>query len=563
MNKAAKLLIIFGFLLTTLLCSLFSVYGFNTDFGRVTSSAVKIETDQGMLSGLLYRPVDSGSEKFPAIVVAHGISESAQILSGFGLELSRVGFVVLCLDLPGHGGSDGSISQGQQDPALGIDVAVNYLSNLPYVDSTQIGLVAHSLGAGAVRAANTKLSNVQSSVLIGGGLGAAAIGEEYGSLNATFPKNVLLIVGEYDVLFNITQLITKDLLGFFGTSGVIRQDVLYGDFTAQTARKLVVPQTTHLFESLDPVAIQQTTVWMQQTLKTKQDYEIQFGLIYQYREIAQAVSVLALVGLILFAFYPVAALPKEKPKIQDQGVYGSHWKIRLVWFALNLILFFPLIAIGFVIGFPPLVFGSSIAWWLLLLALIGLAVFGMVHLRSIHRKVSIADTIRQNLPSARILVVGVILFLVLVAVTSCLQFLGLNLKIVAPIFQEFASIRRVLVFLAFLPFFLPFFFVQQLYLVSSDFLKSGKMDYVKAVLISVSPFILFLGVNFLPKVFFDFWVIPSFGGFLIEILWLLIPIFMLATFCSLYFFRQTGNLALGTIFNTLLLAWIAATVFPF
>jgi len=89
------------------------------------------------------------------------------------------------------------------------------------------------------------------------------------------------------------------------------------------------------------------------------------------------------------------------------------------------------------------------------------------------------------------------------------------------------------------------------------------MDYVKFVLISISPFILFLGVNFLPKVFFDFWVIPSFVGFLIEFLWLLIPIFMLATFCSLYFFRQTGNLALGTIFNTLLLAWIAATVFPF
>jgi dienelactone hydrolase len=233
MVKRIKFLIVFSILFTILLLSLFSVSNFNTDFGKVTYSTIMIETDYGQLTGLLYKPTKLENQQFPGIVVAHGISESAQILSGLGLELSRAGFVVICLDLPGHGGSDGSINQGGQDPALGIDDAVNYLSNLSYVDSTRIGLVGHSLGAGAVRAANTKLSNVNSLVLIGGGVSDAASGIEYGPFNATYPKNVLVVIGKYDVLFDIPELINKNLLSSFNTTGPIQQEIIYGDLNSQ------------------------------------------------------------------------------------------------------------------------------------------------------------------------------------------------------------------------------------------------------------------------------------------------------------------------------------------
>lgn len=127
MKKTVKLFVTFNVLLIVFFFSLFSVYTFNTDFGRIESNSVEIETEHGVLRGLLYRPVNYVNNQFPAIVV---VSESAQILSGLGLELSRVGFVVLCLDLPGHGSSAGSINQGQEDPTLGIVDAVNFLSNL-------------------------------------------------------------------------------------------------------------------------------------------------------------------------------------------------------------------------------------------------------------------------------------------------------------------------------------------------------------------------------------------------------------------------------------------------
>jgi dienelactone hydrolase len=560
MKKALKLLAAFSVLLSVFLCSLISAYVFNTDFGKVERISVKICTDGEILTGLLYRPADCEGKQFPAIVVAHGISESAQMLSSFGLELCRGGFVVLCLDLPGHGGSDGFINQGQQNPALRIDEAVNYLSDLPYVDSTRIGLVGHSLGAGAVRAAATKLSNVQASVLVGGGVGGAATSSEYGYLNATYPKNTLVIIGKYDVLFDLTALANKDLLELFNTTDLIKPDVVYGDFSSQTARKLIVPQTTHLFESLDAAAIIQTTAWMQQTL-ADQTCKSQLCLIYQYREIAQALSVLTLVGLVLFAFYPIAALLKLKQKTCIQNTSPPRWKAYLAWFVVNLSLFFPLIAFGFVIPFPPLIFGSAIAWWLLLLAII--SIFFYKRIDASNEKTSVVNLIKQNLPTKKTLLVAVALFLVAVAVTSCLQAIGLSLKIIAPIFQEFASLRRVLVFLEFLPFFYPYFVAQQLYLLPKDYCQKRKRDYLTIIFVTVSPFLLFLALNFLPKTLFDFWIIPSFAGFLIEFLWLMVPIFIITTFCSIYLYNRTKNFVLGTIFNMLILAWIAATVFPF
>ncbi len=339
MKKAKSRVIVFAILSAVLLCSLYSASALNTDFGGVIVSIEAIDSDFGVLTGLLYRPADSEGQLLPAVVVAHGISESSQVLSGLGLELARAGFVVLVLDLPGHGGSDGYINQGQNSPSLGLPAAVDYLSGLSYVDSARIGLVGHSLGAGAVRAANTELDNVQSTVLIGGGVGDAAAGDQYGSLNATYPKNVLVIVGEYDVLFDMESLVNRDLSGLFNTSGPVQPGVLYGSFQSQSARKLIVPPTTHLFESLDPTAIQQVTAWMQQTLKTDEAPTNQ-SLIYQCRELAQVFALLAVFGLVLLAYTPIVAFPAKSqaesgfPNVDDAAaenvsavVYPKHCPI--------------------------------------------------------------------------------------------------------------------------------------------------------------------------------------------------------------------------------------------
>ncbi len=158
------------------------------------------------------------------------------MMSSLGLELARRGFVVLCLDLLGHGQSGGTVQDGVNEPSFGVTAAVQYLKAQPFVNSSAIGLIGHSLGGGAVRAAAAEDGQIEAVVLIAGGLGDVAQGPEYGTLNSTFPKNLLVIVGKYDVLFNLTDLAAKVLPSAFGTNQTVVPNVLYGGFESQTAR---------------------------------------------------------------------------------------------------------------------------------------------------------------------------------------------------------------------------------------------------------------------------------------------------------------------------------------
>jgi dienelactone hydrolase len=539
----------------------------NSDFGQVRVSTVKIDSDYGKLNGLLYQPGDFVKNRvYPAVVIAHGISESAEMMSSLGLELSRNGFVVFCVDLPGHGGSDGTIDQIVDDSTLGVRAVIDYLSNQSYVNSSQIGLIGHSLGAGAVRVANAKSSSVQATILIGGGVGAAAQGAQYGELNATFPKNVLIIIGQYDVLFNISQLTSTDLLALFNSKDPILIGEVYGDFKSQTAREIITPVTTHLFESIDPTVVTESVNWMKNALASI-DSEVGSSKdqIYPVREIALVSALALLLAVILMAYFPVASLLRFKPNESSflEQRSGKKWKSYLVWGALNLTLFFPMVALGLVIHVPPLIFGSSIAWWLLVSGLLGLLILSKTRLGSSFDNLSLVQTVRQSLLAKKDVLIALCLFLLFLFIVSSLQTFDVKLKMVAPIFQGFASLRQVFAFLLFLPFFITYFIVEQLFLLKDEFRQRGTVDYLEIVFVKISPFVMLLGINFLPKVIFGIWIIPSFAGFIIEFLWLMIPIFVITAVSTLWFFRRTHNLATGALFNTLVLAWIAATVFPF
>ena len=92
----------------------------NSDFGKLAVNTVVLNDGDKELNGLLYRPAyASADNRVPAIVIAHGISESKDMMSSLGLELSRRGFVVLCLDLLGHGQSGGTVEDGTNEPTYG------------------------------------------------------------------------------------------------------------------------------------------------------------------------------------------------------------------------------------------------------------------------------------------------------------------------------------------------------------------------------------------------------------------------------------------------------------
>jgi len=118
----------------------------------VTVKNMSWETASGeSMSALLFKPNGvSADQKAPAIVVSHGWWNNKEMQDANYVELARRGYVVLSIDMYGHGDSDyltSDITLG----GTGMYDGVKLLAALPYVDTSKIGVSGHSNGA---RAAN-------------------------------------------------------------------------------------------------------------------------------------------------------------------------------------------------------------------------------------------------------------------------------------------------------------------------------------------------------------------------------------------------------------------------
>ena len=122
-------------------------------FGKVTIKDLRWETPSGhMLSALLLVPDGATEENpAPAIITSHGWYNNREMQDLNYVEYARRGYVVMSIDMYGHGNSD--IVQTTEWPKRGTGMydAVELVAALPYVDSSRIGVTGHSNGA---RAAN-------------------------------------------------------------------------------------------------------------------------------------------------------------------------------------------------------------------------------------------------------------------------------------------------------------------------------------------------------------------------------------------------------------------------
>jgi dienelactone hydrolase len=547
----------------------------DSNFGKTEVKSILIRSGEVELSATLYRPYSASSDNpSPAIVVTHGISSSKEMMSSIGLELSRRGFVTLCLDLYGHGKSGGTLEDGEEDPSFGLLSAVQYIESQPYVNSSKIGMIGHSLGAGAARAATVEDGQIGALVLIAGGLGDSVEQLDYGQFNSTFPKNLLVIVGKYDVLFNITELTKAELPTMFGTQQEVVPSFIYGNFLSQTARKLVTPSTTHLFEPFDPTVISEIVAWIQSAFPMAGSSEAVYNveMIYFEREISIMVGIIGLLGKTLFMFFPVSKvaklrIPEDAPESNSRP---KALKSHAVWGLLNIALFLPLLAVGFLIPFPPLLFGRSIAWWMFGVGLAGLFLIAAKIPKSLP-KIRLKETLKEAMGKKEI-IAGLTLFLFLFTIASLLELVfNVNLRIITPIFRALTDPRRIWAFLSFLPFFTIYFLAEGLYLHQPCKLRQQQKqvklfdlrEYVSVVIGKTAPFLMVICLQYLPAIVFGFWVFPSFSGFIFEFLWLIVPIFILTTTSSWWFYKKTRRIGLGALFNTLTMAWVAAAVFPF
>ncbi|MEP6478742.1 MAG: dienelactone hydrolase family protein [Rhodoglobus sp.] len=119
----------------------------------VTVKDMSWETSSGeSMSALLYKPNGvSADNQAPAIIVSHGWWNNKEMQDANYIELARRGYVVISIDMYGHGDSDYLTNADITLGGTGMYDAVKLAATLPYVDQSKIGISGHSNGA---RAAN-------------------------------------------------------------------------------------------------------------------------------------------------------------------------------------------------------------------------------------------------------------------------------------------------------------------------------------------------------------------------------------------------------------------------
>lgn len=521
-----------------LVISIISASAANDSNGKINFEEVSIPYGDTHLKAVLYYP-KSVTEPLPGVVLAHGISNSKETITGIALELSKRGIAALSLDLVGHGASKATFGPG--DPSLGMKSSLDYLRSLNKIDKTKIGVAGHSLGAGAARYVALE-GDVTATVLIGGGIGNQNINSSYGEFSYSSPKNLLVAVGQWDILIE-KEILLEEIQPAFSQKIVIGST--FGSFDKGTACRIIMPKTIHLFEPIDPEIVRETVRWFEIALIGEENrLETDYNSTYGLRDILLTLSLVAFTGLVLplssFINRPYPQLERITPDL----------RMRVIYAVGGLVLFFPSVLVGLIIPFPPLVFGTGMALWLVLWGLLGLA-----YLYVTKKNTDPLNDIRGLLDTDG-LIIGSSIFLIMYTISFGIERLtGLNLKIIVPLFRSFSSIQRFMVFPSLIPFFYIHFASEQLYF---ERMSQSLWDIILAKIGGLlSIIIIQYGTLIL-----GFRLLPTFTGFLVEFLLAITLMLLLTCIYSWWFGVKKGSPSTAITLNALIISWVAAGLFP-
>lgn len=126
-----------------------------TSGNKIKIKSMQWESSEGhLLSADLWIPVTAAKDHpAPAVVTVEGWYNNKEMQDMYNVELARRGYVVLTLDMHGHGNSESLPSDQLYDGAVGVDAAVQMAASLPYVDKSRIGVTGHSSGGTAANMA--------------------------------------------------------------------------------------------------------------------------------------------------------------------------------------------------------------------------------------------------------------------------------------------------------------------------------------------------------------------------------------------------------------------------
>ncbi|MEO8113028.1 MAG: hypothetical protein ABI655_01520, partial [Phenylobacterium sp.] len=290
-------------------------------------------------------------------------------------------FVVLAMDMTGHGYSGGRV--GQYD--FGGPAALRYLQSRPEVDRANIGMEGHSLGGGPVMAAAAAQPGGYKSLVLEGSTPGLL-----GSKTPANPRNLALVMGQYDEFAPLMWQVpkgsevgkSKRLMALFGTTAPVVPGQLYGSVEAGTARVFYNPPITHPWEHFSKEGVAPAVLWFQRTLEGEASPLEPNDQIWFWKELGTIIAFAGFVTLLFGTFdllltsAPFASLNQPPEPVREHK--DRRW--WLAWLLTGLIpaaTFFPFMKLG-QLFFPMQLFPQWIQNQLLVWALLNAAIsFGL------------------------------------------------------------------------------------------------------------------------------------------------------------------------------------------
>ncbi len=568
-------------------------YGVERDFGKVDVQLVRFaHPSYDILTAKLYKPAAaSATNKMPAVLALHGYQNDKDTQDAFAIELARRGFVVLALDHLGHGSSDGFIGASIPDTTYGGNAAYAYLKTLTYVDTKNLGLMGHSMGA--MTAVRTALANPDH----------RAVNSQCGPSGSPPLKNLLLTQALYEEFagFRENQPRVEPLttnttrINNFGLTGTveIKWDTTYGSFDNGTARRQTLINSVHPGVTHNGKAVAEAVDWMRMALKGgKEDaYWIPPNQqIYMWKEIftliallVTALSIIPLANILLARpyFEPVA-----QPLPSRYVTKGRSWIVYALINNLIAAVTYPLFTSGtwrtqinrMLPAWATLPMTNGVSIWFVVNALICAALLYLWYRSARKRGVTTYDlgvsfdqekTVIDWPIIKKTLLLGIILFgwmYILEGISEAV--LGVEFRFWWPFMRQFTP-RRSVFFLIYLAPALAFF------LLNGGMLMFGQarqkehgspaatqiLWWLKNCFFALFGLALVWAFQYVPYLFlgqplgFEGAGWSQYSGMWPLMLFIFIPEFAALLFLLTWFYRRTGRVYLGALMVASLAIW--------
>jgi pimeloyl-ACP methyl ester carboxylesterase len=346
--------------------------------GGVALHDVRFVGDGGKVqSALIYQPASATpAHPAPAVLVSHGYINTREMQSPFAIELARRGFVVVAMDMIGHGYSEGSVRLGPGQN-LGGPAALAYLRSLPYVDKANIGLEGHSMGGIPIATAAAAQPDGYKAIVFEG--------STPGFLGAQAPaklNNLAVVFGQYDefapLMWGVPKgslvATSKKMATVFGVDGPVQVGKIYGAIPDGSARVLENPPVTHPWEHFSRAGVGGAVDWFQKTLTGEASPLAPADQIWLWKDIGTGIAFIGFICLLIGTFEALLLTPvfaslnvPAQPTAERRG--GKWWLALVLTAAVPALTFYPLMKIG-VLFFPMQLFPQSVQNQLIVWALI-------------------------------------------------------------------------------------------------------------------------------------------------------------------------------------------------